>query len=216
MTKEQIHHLIKQLKEKCTIKRLSLHELFKMLDLNKNGFITLTEWERLDKVFPLDANTRKNLFEYIDTQNLEMIDYKAFLDAMEINKTRAPTERFDWVEECLEKVKSWFSKSNLLAPDAFKVVDRDFDSYIGAKDLSTFLVENLKYQPKEINHSRIQKLLKLMDTYKKGKVDLVDFVKIVTSEENNNWISNAKQQIGLAISRRFKSLTEAFNEIGRT
>lgn len=182
-----------------------------MLDVNKNGFITLTEWERLDKVFPLNPNIRKILFEYIDTQNLSMIDYKAFLDAMEINKTRTVEERFDWVDECLERLKSWFSKSNLLPPDAFKVVDRDFDSYIGSKDLSTFLVENLRYQPNEINHSRIQKLLKLMDTYKKGKVDMVDFIKIVTSDSSNNWISNAQQQIGLAISRKFKSLSHAFN-----
>lgn len=55
-----------------------------------------------------------------------------------------------------------------------------------------------------------------MDTYKRGKVDMVDFIKIITSDRSNNWVHNAKQQIGLSISRKFKSLTDAFNEIGRT
>lgn len=58
--------------------------------------------------------------------------------------------------------------------------------------------------------------MKVMDTYKRGKIDMVDFIKIITSERENNWVANAKQQIGLAISRKFKSLSEAFNEIGRT
>jgi hypothetical protein len=50
-----------------------------------------------------------------------------------------------------------------------------------------------------------------MDTYKRGKVDMVDFIKILTSDRSNNWVHNAKQQIGLSISRKFKSLTDAFN-----
>ena len=148
MSHEQIEALIKQLKEKCNTKRISLHELFKMLDVKKNGFVTPTEWDRIDKILPLTSNVKKTLFEYIDAQKLSMIDYRAFLDAMETNKKRPVVETFDWVEECLGRLKDWFGRSNLLPADAFKVVDRDFDSYIGEKDLSGFLQDNLKYQPK--------------------------------------------------------------------
>lgn len=148
MNNEQIEALIKKLKDKCVAKRISLHELFKMLDVNKNGLVTPTEWNRLDKVLPMSANVKKTLFEYIDAQKLSMIDYKAFLDALDTNKKRPVFETFDWVEECLGKLKEWFGRSGLLPADAFKVVDRDFDSYIGSKDLSGFLQDNLKYQPK--------------------------------------------------------------------
>ena len=57
-----------------------------------------------------------------------------------------------------------------------------------------------------------------MDSYKKGKVDLIDFNKLISASNDNksNWVSNAKQQIGLAISRKFKNIHEAFNQIGRT
>lgn len=57
-----------------------------------------------------------------------------------------------------------------------------------------------------------------MDSYKKGKVDLIDFNKLISPSNDSkpNWISNAKQQIGLAISRKFKNIQEAFNQIGRT
>ena len=70
------------------------------------------------------------------------------MDAMETNKTKPIEEKFDWVEGCIEKIKDWFSRSNLLPADAFKVVDRDFDSYIGGKDLMGFLQDTLRYQPR--------------------------------------------------------------------
>ena len=52
----------------------------------------------MDKVFPMSVNVKKTLFEYIDAQNLSMIDYRGFLDAMETNKKRPVVETFDWVE----------------------------------------------------------------------------------------------------------------------
>lgn len=68
---------------------------------------------------------------------------------------------------------------------------------------------------KELTHVRIQKLFKVMDTYKRGKIDQVDFNKLLKGPDTEDWISNAKQQIGLAVSRKYKSINQAFNEIGR-
>ena len=216
MKPEQIENLLKQLKDKLVSKRLSFHELFKMLDVNKNGLVTPKEWDKIDKVFPLNPAHKQKLFEYIDFQHLGMIDYKTFLEALETNKKNSAEENFTWVDSCINRMREWFNKAGLLPADAFKVVDRDFDSYLNNKDLTGFLEETLKYNPKEINHERVQKLLKVMDTYKRGRVDMVDFIKVITSNRDNSWIENAKQQVGLAISRKFKSLSQAFNEIGRT
>lgn len=51
----------------------------------------------------------------------------------------------------------------------------------------------------------MQKLFKIFDTFKRGKVDLVDFNRIIKNNNNisNDWISDAKQQIGLGISRKY-------------
>lgn len=58
---------------------------------------------------------------------------------------------------------------------SFKLVDRDGDSYINEKDLQEFLIDKIKYHPREINHVRLQKLLKVFDTFKRGKVDETDW-----------------------------------------
>lgn len=54
-----------------------------------------------------------------------------------------------------------------------------------------------------------------MDTFKRGKIDLVDFTKLIKSGTSENWLANAKQQIGLAISRLYGSQTQAFNAVSR-
>ena len=58
---------------------------------------------------------------------------------------------------------------------AFKIIDRDGDSYISEKDLQEFLLDKIKYQPRELSHVRLQKLLKVMDVFKRGKVDETDW-----------------------------------------
>jgi Ca2+-binding EF-hand superfamily protein len=54
-----------------------------------------------------------------------------------------------------------------------------------------------------------------MDTFKRGKVDLVDFTKLLKGLETEDWIANAKQQIGLTLSRKFTSMNQAFNTVSR-
>jgi hypothetical protein len=54
-----------------------------------------------------------------------------------------------------------------------------------------------------------------MDSFKRGKIDLVDFTKLLNGGNTEDWISNAKQQIGLTVSRRFNNSNQAFNAISR-
>lgn len=58
---------------------------------------------------------------------------------------------------------------------------------------------------------RLQKLIKLMDSYKHGRVTFVDWVKIIN--ENKNWLVDVKQQIGIVLSKHYSSLNEAYYSI---
>jgi len=40
------------------------------------------------------------------------------------------TEKFDWAEQVLTKIKEWFAASSLTPEDAFRVLDRDGDTYV--------------------------------------------------------------------------------------
>ena len=49
--------------------------------------------------------------------------------------TRNESEKYDWVEQCFERIKQWYSTSGFTVQKAFKLIDRDGDSYISEKDL---------------------------------------------------------------------------------
>lgn len=214
--KDSLEKLIQDIKEQTYRKRISFHNLFKMLDANQDGFISRDEFGNIDKILQLQPHVKEALFRYMDRAGLSMIDYKVFLELLEGgNASAIRHEKFDWVTACIQSIRDWFGKSGLLPTDAFKVVDRDFDGYITDRDLVAFLSDTLKYQLKELTHVRIQKLFKVLDTFKRGKVDLVDFTKLLNSPDTDNWIANARQQIGLTISRRFSSINQAFNAISR-
>ena len=80
---------------------------------------------------PLDSDDKELLFEFMDISKLKMIDYKTFLSFMNgkgsaINES----EKYDWVEQCFERIKQWYASSGFPIQKAFKLVDRDGDSYI--------------------------------------------------------------------------------------
>ena len=58
------------------------------------------------------------------------------------------SEKFDWVEQTIEKIQAWFKASGLTVAKSFKLVDSDGDCYISEKDLQKFLIEKIKYQPR--------------------------------------------------------------------
>ena len=55
---------------------------------------------------------------------------------------------------------------------------------------------------------RLQKLMKVMDCYKHGRITFMDWVKIIN--ESKDWLVDAKQQIGIVLSKHYPSLNEAF------
>eukprot|EP00919_Chromeraceae_sp_WS-2016_P011662 GHVR01027255.1.p1 GENE.GHVR01027255.1~~GHVR01027255.1.p1 ORF type:complete len:154 (+),score=2.90 GHVR01027255.1:463-924(+) len=55
-------------------------------------------------------------------------------------------------------------------------------------------------------------MMKLLDTYKRGHVNFVDWIKFINGSDIN-WIANAKQQIGIFLSKTYQNLSDAFLDI---
>lgn len=128
---------------------MSNYDLFNKLDINKNGFITLEEWvKNIGFLLPISDEEKELLFEYLDVSKLKMIDYKTFLGFMNGTGPGPESEKFDWVEQTIEKIQAWFKASGLTVAKSFKLVDSDGDCYISEKDLQKFLIEKIKYQPR--------------------------------------------------------------------
>ena len=51
---------------------------------------------------------------------------------------------------------------------------------------------------------RLQKMMKIMDTYKNGRINYLDWINFIN--KSSNWLSDAKQQIGIVLSKHYSSL----------
>jgi len=62
---------------------------------------------------------------------------------------------------------------------AFKIIDNDFDGNIGMKDLKHFLIETIHIPEEEITETKLARLYKLLDLYKRGRILCSDFERIL-------------------------------------
>lgn len=139
-----------------------------------------------------------------------------------------------WCRLQIEKMKKWFKLEEITVEDAFRVMDIDFDGQINKSDIEKFLIEVLHVIEKDITPLRISRLFKLMDQYKRGKILLLDIRRIFTEAPNStqnftvtggrfiqgrdtyDWKTNAKQQIGIVLSRQFGTLNDSFDAISNS
>jgi Ca2+-binding EF-hand superfamily protein len=111
------------------------------LDKVGSGFITHEGWLRnINEIISFTEDEKENLFSYMDKGNTKVIDYKTFLALMNGESSTVQSEKFDWAEKTLKRIKEWFGSSSLTAEDAFNLIDRDGDTYLSEKDLHEFLV----------------------------------------------------------------------------
>jgi len=50
-----------------------------------------------------------------------------------------------------------------------------------------------------------------MDSYKNGRITLIDWSKLIN--QSKNWLSDVKQQIGIVLSKHYSNLSDAFTTI---
>lgn len=62
-------------------------------------------------------------------------------------------------------------------------MDSDFDGLISKRDLEKFVLEVVKVQDKEVTQSRLSRLFKLLDQFKRGQLQLIDVERLLSYEE---------------------------------
>ena len=50
-----------------------------------------------------------------------------------------------------------------------------------------------------------------MDSYKNGRINYLDWINLIN--KNSNWLADARQQIGIILSKHYSSLSDAFYTI---
>ncbi len=229
--------VVKLIKEACVQKSISFNSLFKRLDSSGNGLLSFPEFSTgIDEVAKLSPMVKEQLFALMDTNTIGMVDYDSFLEVLQITMVSKPKEKvmdnFDWEEEAIEALRAYIRSVSITPEEAFKAFDHDFDGIVSKADLKWVLIHILKYEPSEIQPTKLERLYRLMDFYKTGKVQLSDIVRLIdnenpyksysanfttakfTNQQNTfNWRQNAVQQLGLALSKKYESVQDSFERV---
>lgn len=80
-------------------KKLSNFDVFKILDSNSDGFITLNELINLDKITSLNQAQKEGYFAFMDNNSNGMVDYARFLEVINAPpdfKFEVQKDNWDW------------------------------------------------------------------------------------------------------------------------
>lgn len=235
LSKSKIDLVLRALRTAISSRNISFREFFTKLDENKDGMISFDEFSSgLKNIINFSKSTVRGLFAYMDRNHIGMIDFDNFLKVMKKsvldNLEEKAEDNFDWQVDIIKQIQTWYFNSGIRSEDAFRIIDSDFDQAIGKNDLRYFLQNVLFIPVEEITSVRIDRLFNLIDQYKKGKIGYEDFRRILTDDfhptdnlsltggmpinkHSFDWRLNARQKMGLYISRRFKTIDSSFDEI---
>lgn len=235
LSKSKIDLVLRALRNAISSRNISFREFFTKLDENKDGMISFDEFSSgLKNIIDFSKPTVRGLFAYMDRNHIGMIDFENFLKVMKKsvldNLDEKAEDNFDWQVDTIKQIQTWYYNSGIRSEDAFRIIDSDFDQLIGKNDLRNFLQKVLFIPVEEVTSVRIDRLFNLIDQYKKSKIGYEDFRRILTDDFNPtdnlsltggmvinkhsfDWKLNARQKMGLYISRKFKTIDSSFDEI---
>ena len=93
------------------------------------------------------------------------------------------------------QIRTWFLREKFSVEDAFRALDKHYDGDIGEDDLYNFLKDVIKIKVEDLNkvnfifniykfsiQGKVNRLFKLIDTYKRGKISIADWNRLLTED----------------------------------
>lgn len=133
--------------------RYTCQDFFRIIDVDQSLLITIDEWSKAlhDMKQGFTQEEIDKFFNYMDQEKIGLIDLKQFTKVMQANAHDKLEVKFDyfiviilqsvysdsflWPYQVISKMRLWFKKQEITAEAAFRVMDSDFDGYIGIDDL---------------------------------------------------------------------------------
>jgi Ca2+-binding EF-hand superfamily protein len=211
---DKARSVLTELRNSLIHRKISYSEAFKKMDIEGTGMVSFPNFMAgVDKLVQLSEPVKEGLFRLLDTQGIGLVDYPTFLRIVRDSdmEQKQAADNWNWEQDILSKIKDWMNAEKLTVEAVFRAFDRDFDGVLSKKDLRESLESILKLE--NILPSKIDRLYKLLDAFKRDSVQLADFKSIFEDNRRPEWKSSAKQQIGLQLSKLYQSLPEAFELI---
>lgn len=216
LSTEKAGLLLADLRKILASKKMSYQDAFNYFDSERNGLISCKEFcEGLGRLTELSDPIKLSLFQYLDKRNVGLINFDTFAETLKYSEIKKPStaDSWDWENGVISRIRAWIQKENVTIEETFRAFDKDFDGVLSQEDLKKSLISVLKYPETEISVSKIERLYKLLDIYKRDSVQLSDFKTIFEEKRNPEWKDSAKQSLGLHVSKNYDSPQECFDEV---
>ena len=211
---DKARSVLTELRNSLIHRKISYSDAFKKMDIEGTGMVSFPNFMAgVDKLAQLSEPVKEGLFRLLDAQGIGLVDYPTFLKVVrdsDLEQKRA-ADNWDWEQDIIGKIKAWMSAEKLTVEAVFRAFDRDFDGVLSKNDLRESLESILKLE--NILPSKIDRLYKLLDAFKRDSVQLADFKSVFEDNRRPEWKSSAKQQMGLQLSKAYPSLSEAFEQL---
>jgi Ca2+-binding EF-hand superfamily protein len=208
--------VIKDIRNALVSHKVNFFDAFSALDSENLGVLSAKQFsEGLSKYISLSEQVKNGLFALIDKLGTGLITFDSFLSVIKDSNIdpKPLKDSWSWENETIERIRVWILSQSLSVENAFRAFDSDFDGVISKDDLKSGLKTVLKLQEKDCRSSKVDRLYKLMDTFKRNSIQLSDFKLLFEENVNPNWKNSARQQLGLFISKNYSSLKSAFEAV---
>lgn len=176
-----------KLREALIGKNLTLPQAFALFDPEKLGLISFSVFSKvLDQILNVSNSGKELLFSKMDRLRIGLVSYEQFKKVINsvddiglrmLNNEVQTEDSFDWEQNIIKAVLDWILDKRLSLSEAFKLMDVNFDGVITLQDLQQFLVETLQV---EVNRIKTERLFRVMDVGKTGRIYLTDFENLFT------------------------------------
>ena len=208
--------VIKDIRTALVAHKVNFYDAFSTFDSENLGVLSAKQFsEGLNKFISLSEQVKNGLFALIDKLGTGLITFESFLAVIKDSniEPKPHKDSWTWENETIDRIRNWIQSEGLSVENAFRAFDSDFDGVISKDDLKATLITVLKLQEKDFRSSKLDRLYKLMDTFKRNSIQLSDFKLLFEENINPNWKKSAKQQLGLFISKSYPSLKSSFEAV---
>ena len=216
LTKDKARDVLKVIRTALIENKISFVDAFKIFDCDNLGVLNAKQFSNgLGKYVDLSEPIKNGLFALIDKLGTGLITQEAFLSVIkDTNLAPKPSkDSWTWETEKIEQIRKWIKSQLISVENAFRAFDSDFDGIISKEDLKSTLISIFKLPAQECTSSRIDRLYKLIDHFKRNSIQLSDFKLLFEEGETPEWKTSAKQQVGLFISQNYPNLKLAFESV---
>ena len=216
LSPDKAANLLDELRKVLVKRKMSYQEAFNFFDKERNGLISCSEFVKgISEMLDIAEPARYSLFNFIDKQKVGLINFDTFAELLKYSSFKNPAtqDSWDWENAAVDRIRNWILKEGVSVEDAFRAFDKDFDGVVSVEDLKKGLIGILKFKESEVSVSKVERLYKLLDIYKRDSVQLSDFKSIFEEKRNPSWKDSAKQSLGLYISKKYQTAYECFQEI---